>query len=91
MVVLRLRGRTSLGATFFVVVADFARRVAEAGGRLYLSGLDAEVAEGLRRTGRVDVTGPVRLYEAAPIVGSSTEQAYDAATTWAVGHAREHP
>jgi sulfate permease, SulP family len=37
-VVLRLRGRTTLGATFFRVLAAFAEQLAAAGGRLYLSG-----------------------------------------------------
>ena len=35
-VVLRLRGRTSLGATFIKVASDYADRLADVGGRLYL-------------------------------------------------------
>ena len=54
VVVLRLRRRTSLGATFVKVVADYADRLAEADGRLYLSGLDPALTERLRRTGHID-------------------------------------
>jgi sulfate permease, SulP family len=83
-VVLRLRGRTSLGATFFVVVGGYADRVAAAGGRLYLSGLDPTLTERLRRTGRVDLSGPVRSYDATSLVGESTQAAYDDAVAWIV-------
>ena len=38
VVILRLRGRGSLGSTFFGVVADYADQLTAAGGRLYLSG-----------------------------------------------------
>ncbi|MGO9728815.1 MAG: SulP family inorganic anion transporter, partial [Streptosporangiaceae bacterium] len=79
-VVLRLRGRTSLGATFVKVVAGYADRLAQSGGRLYLSGLEPGLTEQLRRTGHVD--GPVRAFEATPVVGESTRQAYQAAEAW---------
>lgn len=89
VVVLRLRGRTSLGATFLVIVADLAQRLAASGGRLYLSGLDPAMTDRLRRSGRVDVRGPVRLYEATPTVGASTRAAAGAAETWLVTHRPE--
>ena len=81
-VVLRLRGRTSLGATFLKVMAGYAERLAEADGQLYLSGLDPTTAERLRHTRRLD--GPVRIFEATPLVGESTEAARHAAQTWLV-------
>ncbi|MGW4635648.1 SulP family inorganic anion transporter [Nocardia sp. NPDC004415] len=43
IVILRLRGRTSVSATFLHVLADYARRLDEVGGRLYLSGVDPHV------------------------------------------------
>jgi SulP family sulfate permease len=85
-VVLRLRGRTTLGATFFAVVADYADRLAAVGGRLYLSGLDPALVERLRRTGQVDLSGPVSTYDASPIVGESTQAAYTDAVAWIVKH-----
>jgi SulP family sulfate permease len=81
-VVLRLRGRTSLGSTFVTVAADYAERLAEVDGRLYLSGLDPDLAERLSSTGRLD--GPVRTFEATPLVGESTEEARHAAQAWLV-------
>jgi len=81
-VVLRLRGRTSLGATFLKVAADYAERLAEVDGRLYLSGLDPHLAERLRHTGRLK--NPERIFEATPLVGESTEQASHAAQEWVV-------
>ena len=81
-VVLRLRGRTSLGATFLKVVDAYAERLAAVDGRLYLSGLDPSVTERLRHTGRLD--GPIRVFEATPLVGESTEAARHAAQTWLV-------
>jgi SulP family sulfate permease len=87
-VVLRLRGRTSLGSTFFKVIDGYAGRLDAAGGRLYLSGLDKALVTQLRRSGRVPVTGPVRLYEATPFRGESTRAAELDAETVAVGR---HP
>jgi SulP family sulfate permease len=82
VVVLRLRRRTSLGSTFVKVISDYAAQLAGSGGRLYLSGLDPSLTERLRRTGHVD--GPVRAFEATPVVGESTRAAYLDAEAWLV-------
>ena len=83
VVVLRLRRRTSLGATFIKVVGDYADQLADRGGRLYLTGLDPSLTERLVRTGHVE-DGPVRTFEATPIVGESTQRAYLDAEAWLV-------
>lgn len=88
-VVLRLRGRTSLGATFYRVVGDYARRLAAADGRLYLSGLSPAVLEQLRETGAVDVSGPVRRVGATDVLGESTVEALHEAQGWLVRHREE--
>jgi SulP family sulfate permease len=80
VLVLRLRGRTFLGATFLKVACDYADLLDERGGRLYLSGLDPGVVEWLRGTGRVG--GPVQLAAATPVLGESTYNAYLAGATW---------
>ncbi len=82
VVVLRLRRRTSLGATFTKVMAEYADRLAAADGRLYLSGLEPDVKEQLRHTGHIG--GPVRAFEADPVVGESTRKAYLDAEAWLV-------
>jgi SulP family sulfate permease len=81
-VVLRLRGRTSLGSTFITVITDYAGRLADVDGRLYLSGLGPSLTERLRRTGRIG--GPIRTFEATPLLGESTEAARHAAEAWLV-------
>jgi sulfate permease, SulP family len=85
-VVLRLRGRTSLGATFFRILAAYAEQLAAAGGRLYLSGLDPDMATRLARTGRVTVTSPIRVFGATPVLGESTWAALHDAQAWVVEH-----
>ena len=87
-VVLRLRGRTSLGATFFRIIAAYAGQLDAAGGRLYLSGLDPDMAQLLARTGRVTVTSPVRVFGATPVLAESTWAALHDAQAWVVEH---HP
>jgi len=81
-VVLRLRGRTMLGATSMIVIADYAERLHAAGGRLFLGGVDPELLERLRRAGRVDVDEQVTVLPAEAELGTSTLAAYDAATAW---------
>ncbi|HET6297170.1 MAG TPA: SulP family inorganic anion transporter [Kribbella sp.] len=90
-VVLRLRGRTAVGSTFVQVVADYAAALAAAGGRLYLSGVEPELAELLRRTDQVDVSGSVAVFEATELVGESTGQALREAAAWAAEHRPERP
>ncbi|WP_420810936.1 SulP family inorganic anion transporter [Desertimonas flava] len=83
-VVLRLRGRTTLGATFFLVVAAYARQLAEGGGRLYLSGLSSEINEGLRSGRGLATAGSVHLFPATELVGDSTRAAIVDAEAWLV-------
>ncbi|MFC5264757.1 SulP family inorganic anion transporter [Kribbella qitaiheensis] len=90
-VILRLRGRTAVGATFVKVVADYAAALDKVGGRLYLSGVDHELAELLRRTDRLHLSEPVSVLEATELVGESTEKALREAETWVVRHRGETP
>ena len=90
VVILRLRGRTSLGSTFVKLVGDYADRLDDVGGRLYLTGLQPTLTEQLDRTGSIE--GPVRAFEATPVVGESTQAAYLDAEAWLVRrHGKEKP
>ena len=89
-VVLRLRGRTAVGATFVKVVDDYATALDAVGGRLYLSGVDHAVAKLLRRTDRLEVSEPIGVFEATELIGESTEQALREAEAWTVRHRSEH-
>lgn len=88
VVVLRLRGETKLGATLIQVLSRYSALLAEAGGRLYLTGLNADTHGQAVRSGKLDLTGPVRLYDATPVVGEATRRAYADASGWLI-HARE--
>ena len=84
VVVLRLRGRRTLGATLIDVLAHYADALHRAGGRLYLSGVGRQAYDQIVRTGKLRLTGPVRVHEATPVLGESTREARAAAETWLV-------
>jgi SulP family sulfate permease len=84
-VILRLRGRTNLGATLVEVLANYAEKLEAAHGRLYLTGIGEGAYEQMVRTGKLHLTGPVRVYEATSVRGQSTREAYADAKTWLVG------
>ena len=87
VVVLRLRGRTTLGATAFIVLAEYAERLRSAGGHLFLSGVDCDLLEQLRRSHRVDLQDAVTAVPASATILESTQQAYDDAEAWLAVHA----
>jgi sulfate permease, SulP family len=84
IVVLRLRGRMTLGSTAFSVLAGYAERLAAHGGRLYLTGVDPALEDQIRRSGRFDLGGPTKIYAAEPVLGASTAHALDDAELWLV-------
>ena len=84
VVVLRLRGRTTLGATAFLVLGDYAEKLRDVGGRLYLSGVAPELIEQMRRSRRVEAAGKVEVYEATPRLGESTMEAFEDAEHWLI-------
>lgn len=81
-VVLRLRGRTSIGATAITVLAGYAEQLNRVGGRLYLSGVGPTVAATFARTQRLTADGPLQIQPADSIIGASTDSAYAAAVKW---------
>jgi SulP family sulfate permease len=84
-VVLRLRGLTTAGVTLQDVLANYADKLAEVDGQLYLTGISERVHNQVVRTGKLRLSGPVQVYDATPIRGQSTRQAVDDARTWLVG------
>jgi SulP family sulfate permease len=87
VVVLRLRGRTRIGATLIDVLDDYADDLREAGGRLYLSGVHADVAAQLQRAGKLELGREVWVAPAEEVIGVSTREAIAQANAW-LGHAR---
>jgi SulP family sulfate permease len=84
VVILRLRGLTTIGATLIEVLTNYADKLRAVNGRLYLSGISEGAYDQIVRTGKLRLTGPVRAYEATPIVGESTHEAVADARTWLV-------
>jgi SulP family sulfate permease len=84
VVVLRLRGRDRIGSTLLKVLEWYAGQIRDAGGRLYLSGVDPRVADQIQRSGLI---GPedLTVVEASEILGESTLTAMRAGTTWLRG------
>ena len=91
VVVLRLRGLTSTGATLLDVLSDYASELASKGGRLYLTGLKPEVHEQINRTNRLDLSGPVTLVEATATRGEFTRRAVAESQAWLVGDTEPEP
>jgi SulP family sulfate permease len=87
VVVLRLRGRTTLGATAFIVLADYAEQLRSDGGHLFLSGVGPDLLEQLRHTHRVDLRDAVTVVPASDTILESTQKAYDDAEEWLAVHA----
>lgn len=84
VVVLRLRGRTSFGATLVDVLAAYSEELRKADGRLYLTGVDREAYRQVIRSSKLRLNGPVRAYEVTPVLGESTSQAVAHARAWLV-------
>jgi sulfate permease, SulP family len=81
-VVLRLRGRTALGATAFAILERYAGRVEEAGGRFFLAGVQPALLEQLHRAGRIGEDFDSRVFAATDVIGESSDAAYQAAQEW---------
>jgi SulP family sulfate permease len=90
-VILRLRGLTTAGATLQDILSNYANKLADVEGRLYLTGISQRVHDQVVRTGKLRLSGPVQIYGATRIRGQSTRQAVDDACTWLVGPSAETP
>ncbi len=91
VVILRLRGRGSLGSTFFGVVADYAAALHAAGGRLYLSGVDRTMVLRFERSQQAQVRGLISIFPATEVVGQSTLAALRDAERWLADHREAGP
>ena len=82
VVILRLRGQMSLGATFAAVLADYVERLDRVGGHLILSGVQSPMLATIERNSAGRVAGSIDIFEATEVVGASTQQAIDAGLRW---------
>jgi sulfate permease, SulP family len=81
VVVLRLRGRTTLGATSFKMLTDYAGTLEAAGGRLFLSGVAPALLERFTRTGGAGAKH-IHVFPATDVIGESSAEAYRLAAEW---------
>ena len=87
VVVLRIRGQSEVGSTFFKVIGKYAEQVRDHGGRLILSGVQPSVRERMLRTGNLELIGEENVLMAGHVLGGSTIAGYDAASDWLAGAA----
>lgn len=82
VVILRVRGRSQIGATLVDVLDDYADALAAAGGRLYLTGVEPSLLDKFTRTGKLsDGNDPV-FFAATERLGESTRRAIREAEAW---------
>jgi SulP family sulfate permease len=82
VVILLLRGQQDAGSTFLAVMVRYARRLRQAGGRLFVAGVSVDLRRQLDRTGTTAVIGEDAVFEATPRYGQSYLSARGAAEAW---------
>lgn len=91
VVIIRIRGRSMLGATAFSVLSSYARELDARGGRLYLSGAEPGLVSQFEDSGRLATDGPLRVLEATPRLGESTRQAMAQAQLFLIRESEDSP
>jgi SulP family sulfate permease len=86
-VVVRLRGRPTLGATLIDVLGRYAEQLAGVRGRLYLTGVSHAVHRQIIHSDKLRLRGAVRAQQATAIVWESTRAAVADAKAWLASRA----
>lgn len=71
-----------MGATLIDILDDYAEDLKEAGGKLYLTGLDGDQLKYLRASGKLIEKEEAEFFQETNIIGESTQQAVDNANEW---------
>jgi SulP family sulfate permease len=82
VVILRLRGSHTVGATLVDVLTDYSDDLLSVNGRLYLTGLSKGAYNQVIESTKLHSNGQVRAYEATPIHRQSTRRALADAEAW---------
>ncbi|PKV75919.1 SulP family inorganic anion transporter [Pontibacter ramchanderi] len=82
VVILRLRGRSSLGATLVSVLANYAAMLKSVNGKLYLTGVSEGVNREVLHSDLLRMNGPVKAFKVEPELGLSTHNAVVDAEAW---------
>jgi sulfate permease, SulP family len=75
-VILRLKHRDMMGATFIEVLDNYADLLIKAGGQLYITGLGKEAHDSIKRMQSIHVLEKVKTYAETEVLGEGTWQAY---------------
>jgi SulP family sulfate permease len=82
-VIVRLRGRVELGATFFKVIEDYTSRLHAHDGRVYLTGVGQRLhAQWSQRHWTAPAASAITVIDAGPDLFASTTSAYESAAKW---------
>lgn len=82
VVILRLRGRESLGSTVTHLLERYAKQLRGSGGKLMLAGVDPELRRELVETGVINVIGAENVFDANSILAMSSEHAVAVGRQW---------
>jgi sulfate permease, SulP family len=82
VVIVRLRGRTDLGAMFMQVLCRYGTALTDAGSKLVLVSASEQIHDQLRAAGVTDVIGPQDIYAGDERVGATFQRAYADGTAW---------
>jgi SulP family sulfate permease len=78
----RLRGHSQVGATLVDVLDKYADALANAGGRLYLTGIEPRLLAPLKKANKLTDGNDPLFYAATDRLGHSTRRAIADATAW---------
>ena len=76
-VIMRVRGQSDLGTTFFKVIGKYAEQIESGGGRFILAGVADPVRARMQKSGALDAIGPENVFSSSSILGDSTLAAID--------------
>jgi len=84
MVIIRMRGKDSIGSTFIQVLERYSAALQKNGGKLMLSGVSVHVYSQLEKTEIVELLGEQNIYPESSKLLYSSKQALKAADDWLV-------
>ncbi len=89
VVILRLRNQSQMGATLIDVLDEYAEDLEQAGGKLYISGLDSDQLGYLEASGKLEEGTEVEYFEETEVLREALEKAHTHAEAWI--KERSHP
>lgn len=90
VVILRLRGYSRAGATLIDVLDEYVNELDTANGRLYLSGVDHNVAQQMKDAGKITNEKDVEVVEETEVLGGATSSASIKAHQWLISQEQDN-